>query len=85
MTQTESTSPITIRTGKDTVERIDAVAGVMERSRNYVVNQAIEEYLAAHTWQIERIQAGLEDARAGRVVPADEVFAKIRAKYGWDL
>jgi predicted transcriptional regulator len=84
MTQTTRTSPITIRTGKDTVEHIDAIAGVMERSRNYVVNQAIEEYLAAHTWQIERIQAGLKAAREGRVRPVDEVFAAIREKHGWD-
>lgn len=34
-------------------------------------------------WQIERIRAGLADMRAGRVQPAEEVFAEIAAKYGW--
>lgn len=34
-------------------------------------------------WQLERIRAGLADMHAGRVHPADEVFAEIAAKYGW--
>lgn len=34
-------------------------------------------------WQIERIRTGLADMRAGRVQPAEEVFAEIAAKYGW--
>lgn len=34
-------------------------------------------------WQLERIDAGVADVRAGRVRPADEVFAGIAAKHGW--
>lgn len=73
--------PITIRTAK--VSEIDALANAMDRSRNYIVNQAIEQYLEANAWQMERIVAGIEAARAGRVQPADEVFAGIAAKHGW--
>lgn len=83
MTQASATAPITIRTAKDTVDAIDALAGSMDRSRNYVVNQAIEQYLQAHAWQVERIQAGVEAARSGRVQPADTVFADIAAKHDW--
>lgn len=73
--------PITIRTAK--VTEIDALAQAMDRSRNYIVNQAIEQYLEANAWQMERIAAGIEAARAGRVKPADEVFAGIAVKHGW--
>ena len=75
------TEPITIRTAK--VAEIDALAAAMDRSRNYIVNQAIEQYLEANTWQMERIEAGLTAAREGRVVDADEVFDGIAAKHGW--
>ncbi len=34
-------------------------------------------------WQIERIEAGLTDAKAGSTVPAGEFFAAIVVKYGW--
>jgi Ribbon-helix-helix protein, copG family len=42
----EPTEPITIRTSKDVVSQIDTLAAGMNRSRNYVVNQAIQQYLA---------------------------------------
>jgi prevent-host-death family protein len=31
---------------------------------------------------IEGIRRGLEDFKAGRVIPAEEVFAELEAKYG---
>jgi len=81
MPQQAPSEPITIRTSK--VAEIDALAGAMDRSRNYIVNQAIEHYLAANAWQLERITTGIAAAREGRVLPASEVFAGIAAKHGW--
>lgn len=81
MPQRAASEPITIRTSK--VAEIDALANAMDRSRNYIVNQAIEQYLATNAWQVERIREGLAAAREGRVLPADEVFAGIAAKHGW--
>jgi len=81
MPQRAASEPITVRTSK--VAEIDALANAMDRSRNYIVNQAIEQYLATNAWQVERIREGLEAAREGRVLPADEVFAGIAAKHGW--
>lgn len=83
MAQELGTAPITIRTDKSTVNAIDELAEAMDRSRNYIVNQAIEQYLDANAWQVERIKEGLADARAGRVFPADDVLAEIAAEHGW--
>lgn len=83
MTQEAATAPVTIRAAKETVEEIDALASAMDRSRNYVINQAIQQYLDANAWQVERIKAGLDDARAGRVKPAGNVFTAIARKHGW--
>jgi predicted transcriptional regulator len=74
---------MTVRTGKETVAEIDALAASMDRSRNYVVNQAIRQYLDANAWQLERIKEGLLAAAEGRVVPAEEVFGAIADKNGW--
>lgn len=76
-----TSEPITIRTGK--VSEIDALASAMDRSRNYVVNQAIEQYLEANVWQMERIKSGIAAAEEGNVLPAAEVFDGIAAKHGW--
>ncbi|MDR7127628.1 ribbon-helix-helix protein, CopG family [Pseudotabrizicola sp. 4114] len=81
MPQRAASEPITIRTAK--VAEIDDLARAMDRSRNYIVNQAIEQYLEANTWQMERIREGIAAAVDGKVAPAGEVFAGIAAKHGW--
>jgi predicted transcriptional regulator len=78
-----NTAPITVRAAKTMVSEIDALAAAMDRSRNYIVNQALQQYLEANTWQIERIKEGLAAAQDGRVRPAEAVFADIAAKHGW--
>jgi predicted transcriptional regulator len=79
----QATAPITVRTAQETIDEIDALAAAMDRSRNYVVNQALERYLEANAWQIERIKAGIAAADEGRVRPAEEVFSEIAAKHDW--
>lgn len=81
MPQRAASAPITIRTAK--VAEIDAVARAMGRSRNYIVNQAIEQYLEANVWQMGQIADGIEAACEARVLPAGEVFAELAAKHGW--
>jgi predicted transcriptional regulator len=78
------TEPITVRAAKATIKEIDALAAAMDRSRNYIVNQALRQYLDTNAWQLERIKAGVAAAREGRVRPAEEVFADIAARHGWD-
>lgn len=78
-----ATSPITIRTAKEVVSEIDALASALDRSRNYVINQALQHYLEANAWQVERVKAGLADIEAGRVLLAKDVHAGIAAKHGW--
>jgi len=80
----EQTEPITIRTDKKNVADIDALATALDRSRNYVLNQAIQQYLEINAWQVERILAGIKAADEGRVRPADDVFAEIAKEYGWE-
>ncbi|MDZ7905993.1 MAG: ribbon-helix-helix protein, CopG family [Cypionkella sp.] len=76
-----TSEPITIRTAK--VGEIDALARAMDRSRNYIVNQAIEQYLQANAWQMQAISGGIAAAEAGDVMPADTVFDTIAARHGW--
>jgi predicted transcriptional regulator len=80
----EQTEPITIRTDKKNVADIDALATALDRSRNYVLNQAIQQYLEINAWQVERILAGIKAADEGRVRPADDVFSEIAKEYGWE-
>ena len=62
---------------------IDALASSTDRTRDDVVREAIDEYLYTSAWQLERIEAGLAAVREGRIVPAEEAYARLAARYGW--
>ena len=72
------TEPITTPTSKGIVTQIDTLAADMDRSRSYVVNQAIQQYLAYHQ-VLQKIEQGLDDAKEGRLTASDEVTKEIRA------
>jgi predicted transcriptional regulator len=62
-----ATEAFTIRAESDIVQQLDYLAGSLDRSRNYLVNQALKEYLAAHTWQLEKNHSGHSRSGAWRI------------------
>jgi predicted transcriptional regulator len=72
----------TVRTDGETLKQLDELASQLDRSRNYLVNQAIKEFLDLQSWQIAKIEEGIAAADRGDVVPHDQVFAELRRKYG---
>ncbi|MBS1214236.1 MAG: putative transcriptional regulator [Proteobacteria bacterium] len=74
-----TTEAFTVRTDIETANRLDKLASRLDRSRNYLVNQAIKEYLDLHAWQIEKIQEGIEAADRGRLIPHEDVMAEMDA------
>lgn len=59
------------------LEAVDRLARSMDRSRNWVINRAIERYLAEQAWQIEAIQHGLAEADRGDFASSDAVVAAL--------
>lgn len=74
-----TTEAFTVRADGETVKQLDELASQMDRSRNYLVNQAIKEYLELHTWQLGKIEAGMAAADRGELVPHEQVFSELRA------
>lgn len=74
-----TTEAFTVRTESEIVNRLDNLASRLDRSRNYLVNQAIKEYLDLHAWQIEKIQEGIEAADRGELIPHEDVMAEMDA------
>ena len=70
----------TIRIPPAKQRQLDALAQVLERSRNWVVSDAIDQYLDVQAWQIKQIQHGVEEADRGELVPHEEVSTEARAK-----
>jgi len=72
-----ATEAFTIRAETDIVHKLDDLAGSLDRSRNYLVNQAIKEYLEAHAWQVEKITQGIAAADRGELIAHDDVMREM--------
>jgi predicted transcriptional regulator len=65
----------------DKLATLDRLAASMDRSRNWIVNRAIERYIAEQAWQIGQIQEGIAQADRGEFASDEEVDA-IARKFG---
>lgn len=72
-----SNKTITIRTESDTVEKISAIAQAMDRSRNWVVEDALKQYIDQQVWYIEGIQQAQASLAAGKGIPHEEVMEEV--------
>jgi predicted transcriptional regulator len=63
----------TVRLEKEAVEAIDALAKRTDRSRNWIVNQAVRDYVELQSWQEARIDEGLRAMERGEFASEDEV------------
>ena len=74
------TEAFSVRTDSRKVQQLDKLAKQQDRSRNYLVNQAINEFLELYAWQEERIKAGIKAADEGRIAGEGEM-ERIFSKY----
>jgi len=70
----------TIRIPPEKQRQLDALAQVLDRSRNWVVCDAIDQYLDVQAWQIAQIRHGVEEADRGELVSHEEVSTEALAK-----
>ena len=67
---------VTFKIPKETNERLEDLAIATRRTKTFVLEEAVLAYLDNNEWQIQSIQRGLEDAKAGRVTPIEDVIAE---------
>ena len=76
---------ITIHINPEKQQRIDQLARQIDCSFNHIVDQAIEEFLGIHDWQLEKIEAGLAAAERGEFatdMEMEQVFNRYRPEQG---
>ena len=70
----------TVRLDEDTLTALDRLAKRTERSRNWLVSRAVEDYVLLNEWQIAKIEEGIADADRGDFA-SDEEMNRIRRKF----
>ncbi len=77
--------PITLRLDPKLTKKLDKLADATQRSRSFLLNEAVKEYLALNEWQISEIKQALQEADAGDFASDEEVeqaFKKLRRRAG---
>ncbi len=59
---------------------LDQLAEKTDRSRNWLVTRAIEDFVALNAWQLGKIEAGIAAADRGDFA-SDEELARVRKKF----
>jgi len=75
---------LTIRTKSEILESLTELAESMERSRNWVIEDALKKYLATQAWQVEAIKEGISSIDNGKSVGHEKVandLDKLLAKF----
>jgi predicted transcriptional regulator len=70
---------ITIRTDPELVAKVEALAAAMDRCRNWVIEDAIRQYVQAQAWQIEGIKEAMASLDKGDGIPHEQVMAEMEA------
>lgn len=73
-------APFTVRLDESTLNALDNLAEKTDRSRNWLVTRAIEDFVALNAWQIGKVEAGLAAANRGEFA-TDEELARVRTKF----
>ena len=70
----------TVRLEDETLASLDRLAAKTERSRNWLVTRAVEEFVALNAWQIGKIEAGIAAADRGDFAD-DKEIERVRNKH----
>ena len=75
------TRTINVRLPASVYDQLEDLAKSTARTKSFVTVEALSNYLAAQSWQVKEIKAGLADADLGDFATDDQVNAFF-AKYG---
>ncbi len=71
---TETSGNVTVRLDGETRKKLDHIAADLDRSRNWLINEAIENYLDVYEWQEKQIRERLKKAeKKGKFRTAKQV------------
>jgi predicted transcriptional regulator len=68
-----------VRIPQETKTMLDALSKSTQRSKNFLAREAITRFVQSEAEIVEGIMQGLEDVKAGRTVPHEDVVKTSRA------
>jgi RHH-type rel operon transcriptional repressor/antitoxin RelB len=72
------TTTLSVRIDSGTKKQLEALAKRARRSKSFLAAEAIAAYVEAESWQLDEIQAGLQELDKGRAVDHGDVSKWLR-------
>ncbi|HEX4424260.1 MAG TPA: ribbon-helix-helix protein, CopG family [Terriglobales bacterium] len=69
---------ISFRALAEKIDALDSLATAQDRSRSYLINEAITNYIELHAYQDALVRKGLVEMRKGRVVNHEELVKRLK-------
>jgi predicted transcriptional regulator len=73
------TAPVSLRLDSALNDRVTAIAAALDRPKSWVIEQAVQDFVAAQEWQLAAIDEGIRAADAGRVVSHEDVVSWVQS------
>lgn len=70
--------PFSIRADTKTMEALGRIAAAMDRSRNWVINDALKAYVEDYVWLEEQVARSRQEIAEGKGIPHDQAMARLR-------
>ena len=68
---------VTFRAPGDKIKALDTLAATQQRDRSFVLNEAVDQYLALNDYHVAIIKEGTRQADAGELSPHEEVRQRL--------
>ena len=69
----ENTARISFVTEKKKKKKLEFIASQADRNLSYIINEALDNYLEIHSWQIEHINHAIQEADEGKFASEDDI------------
>lgn len=74
-----TSTTLTVRLAPQTKKRLGRLAVQTRRTKSFLAGEAIADYVERELAVVDGVKRGLEDMRAGRVVPHKTAMRRLRA------
>lgn len=71
----DASSRISFVTAASKRAQLEQIASVFGKNLSALINEALDQYIDLHAWQIRHIQQGIEEAKRGEFATDEEVDA----------
>ena len=73
-----SEKTISFRAVAEKIDTLDSLAASQDRSRSYLITEAISNYIELHAYQDALVRKGLEEMRKGCVVSHADIVKRLK-------